>query len=53
MVNVGGVVCDDELLQASTGGGPAPSAVRAAESPALSCCPSDFSEFERLKEVEQ
>lgn len=49
--NVRNVGSEDGLLQASAGG-PAPAAARAAESPQLSCCPSDFSEFERLKAVE-
>ena len=43
---------EDGMLQASAGG-PAPAAARVADSPPLSCCPSDFSEFERLKTVEE
>ena len=45
MVNVGDVV---EEMDNS-----APAAVRVPDSPALSCCPSDFSEFERLKDVQK
>ena len=44
MVNVGDVV--EEEADTS-----APAAVRVADSPQLSCCESDFSEFERLKDV--
>ena len=43
---------EDGMLRASADG-PAPAAARATESPPLSCCPSDFSEFERLKAVER